>query len=70
MFSAHGLREGLLFDMLSPEEQRADPLVSACAVLAKRIGRFGQGEIMAGWTASLFAGEDDTAAACAAPPAC
>jgi len=62
VFSAHGLREGLLFDMLSPEEQREDPLVSACAVLAKRIGRFGQGEIMAGWTASLFAGEDDAAA--------
>jgi exopolyphosphatase/guanosine-5'-triphosphate,3'-diphosphate pyrophosphatase len=61
VFSAHGLREGLLFDMLSPEEQREDPLVSACAVLAKRIGRFGQGEIMAGWTASLFAGEDDAA---------
>jgi exopolyphosphatase/guanosine-5'-triphosphate,3'-diphosphate pyrophosphatase len=62
VFSAHGLREGLLFDMLSPEMQREDPLVSSCAVLAKRIGRFGQGEIMAGWTASLFAGEDDTAA--------
>src|SRR4051794_10864449 len=62
VFSAHGLREGLLFDMLSPEEQREDPLVSACAVLAKRIGRFGQREIMAGWTASLFAGEDDAAA--------
>src|SRR3954469_7698158 len=25
VFSAHGLREGLLFDMLSPEEQREDP---------------------------------------------
>ena len=62
VFSAHGLREGLLFDMLSPEMQREDPLVSSCAVLAKRIGRFAQGEIMAGWTASLFAGEDDTAA--------
>lgn len=61
VFSSHGLREGLLFDMLSPEEQRKDPLVSACAGLAKRIGRFAQGEIMAGWTASLFAGEDDAA---------
>ena len=70
VFSAHGLREGLLFDMLSPEIQRQDPLVSSCASLAKRIGRFAQGEIMAGWTASLFAGEDESPAACAAPPAC
>jgi exopolyphosphatase/guanosine-5'-triphosphate,3'-diphosphate pyrophosphatase len=61
VFSAHGLREGLLFDMLSPEIQRQDPLVSSCASLAKRIGRFAQGEIMAGWTASLFAGEDESA---------
>ncbi|GEO36036.1 exopolyphosphatase [Skermanella aerolata] len=61
VFSAHGLREGLLFDMLSPEIQRQDPLVSSCASLAKRIGRFAQGEIMAGWTTSLFAGEDESA---------
>ncbi|MBP5856121.1 Ppx/GppA family phosphatase [Marivibrio halodurans] len=30
VFSAHGLREGCLFDRLSPEQRRQDPLFSAC----------------------------------------
>lgn len=61
-FSAYGLREGLLFDLLSPEQQRQDPLISACTGLAERLGRFGAGEIMAAWTAPLFVGEDAAAA--------
>jgi exopolyphosphatase/guanosine-5'-triphosphate,3'-diphosphate pyrophosphatase len=59
VFSAYGLREGLLFDMLDAGERQKDPLISACAGLAKRIGRFDQGEIITNWTASLFAGEDE-----------
>lgn len=62
VFSAYGLREGLLFDMLGAQEQREDPLISACAGLARRIGRFDQGEIITNWTASLFAGEDEASA--------
>jgi exopolyphosphatase/guanosine-5'-triphosphate,3'-diphosphate pyrophosphatase len=62
IFSAQGLREGLLFDMLSPEDQRRDPLISACGAIADRLGRFGAGEIIAAWTTALFAGEDAASA--------
>lgn len=58
VFSAFGLREGHLFDLLSPDEKRLDPLVSASADLAKHQGRFGSGEILTAWTDGLFAGED------------
>jgi exopolyphosphatase/guanosine-5'-triphosphate,3'-diphosphate pyrophosphatase len=58
VFSAYGLREGHLFDLLPAEEQRLDPLVSACADLAAHQGRFGSGEILTAWTDGLFAGED------------
>ena len=58
VFSAFGLREGHLFDLLSPEEQRLDPLISASADLAGHQGRFGSGEILTAWTDGLFAGED------------
>ncbi len=60
-FSAFGLREGHLHDLLSPEERRRDPLVIACQAVATRIGRFGNAEILTGWTAPLFAGEDESA---------
>ena len=58
VFSAYGLREGHLFDQLSVEERRLDPLVSAAAELAAHQGRFGAGEILTAWTDGLFAGED------------
>ncbi len=58
VFSAFGLREGHLFDLLPPEEQRLDPLISACSDLAGHQGRFGSGEILTAWTDGLFAGED------------
>jgi exopolyphosphatase / guanosine-5'-triphosphate,3'-diphosphate pyrophosphatase len=58
VFSAYGLREGLLFDLLTPEERCRDPLLSACAALAHRLGRFGVGDFLTGWTAALFPGED------------
>lgn len=60
-FSAYGLREGHLFDLLSAEEQRQDPLLTGCAEVAERIGRFGHAEIVSSWTAPLFAGEDASA---------
>ena len=58
VFSAYGLREGHLFDQLSAEERRLDPLISAAADLASHQGRFGAGEILTAWTDGLFAGED------------
>ncbi len=58
VFSSFGLREGHLYDLLPAEEQRLDPLVSACADLAAHQGRFGSGEILTAWTDGLFAGED------------
>lgn len=61
VFSAYGLREGFLFDCLSAEERRQDPLVAACAQIAERLGRFGAAETITRWTAPLFVGEDDAA---------
>ncbi len=61
IFSAYGLREGHLFDLLPAEERRLDPLVSAAADLATHQGRFGAGEILTAWTDGLFAGEDQPA---------
>ena len=57
-FSAFGLREGHLFDLLDPETQRQDPLLAAASELAAVEGRFGDlGPEMFVWTAPLFADE-------------
>jgi exopolyphosphatase/guanosine-5'-triphosphate,3'-diphosphate pyrophosphatase len=54
-FSAFGLREGHLFDQLSPEQQKRDPLIAAASDLARAEGRFGDlGEEMFAWTEPLF----------------
>ena len=39
LFSAFGLREGLLFDRLPPAVQAQDPLHDACRAIARRDGR-------------------------------
>jgi len=54
VFSAYGLREGHLFDLLPSREREQDPLLTACAEVAERIGRFGHAEILTAWTARLF----------------
>lgn len=60
VFSAFGLREGHLFDLLSEEDKAVDPLLAACADIARRLGRFGHAELIAAWTASLFdEGDED-----------
>jgi exopolyphosphatase/guanosine-5'-triphosphate,3'-diphosphate pyrophosphatase len=41
VFSASGLREGLLFDRLSPKEQKQDALLAGCEKFALRLSRFG-----------------------------
>jgi len=58
VFSAFGLREGHIYNLLNEAEQRADPLLAACRDIAEASRRFGAdgGELFA-WTAPLFAGE-------------
>ena len=59
VFSAQGLREGVLYDALSAEERACDPLLSAAHSLARRFGRFdGLDGALVTWTAPLF--EDET----------
>ncbi len=41
--SAYGLREGLLYQALSPAAQQLDPLLSAAREAAERLGRFSDG---------------------------
>jgi exopolyphosphatase/guanosine-5'-triphosphate,3'-diphosphate pyrophosphatase len=58
--SAFGLREGLLFADLSPDERRQDPLIAAARDEAVRFGRFPEhGDLLDDWIAPLFA--DDNA---------
>ncbi len=55
VISAWGLREGLLFDGLSPQVQALDPLVEGCAALG---GRQGPAEVLGqalqDWIAPVF----------------
>ncbi len=58
VFSAQGLREGIVFDELSEAQRREDPLLAACDDLARQFGRFSAlGPALARWTESLFRGE-------------
>ncbi|PCJ71115.1 MAG: exopolyphosphatase [Rhodobiaceae bacterium] len=53
--SAYGLREGLLFDKLSTDEKKRDPLVSGAEDLAHRLVRFPEHrQELVDWTAPLF----------------
>jgi len=61
--SAYGLREGLLYQSLSPVAQAQDPLLTAAHEAAERSGRFSDGsdadtgEALLAFTDGLFAGE-------------
>ncbi|MGP1394326.1 MAG: Ppx/GppA phosphatase family protein [Inquilinaceae bacterium] len=57
VFSAFGVREGHLFDLLTPAVQAEDPLIAACAKAAKRIDRFSNAERFFAWLDPLFEGE-------------
>ncbi len=54
-FSAFGVREGLLFSLMSAEEQAADPLITACEEVARLRSRSPEhaNELIA-WTEALF----------------
>lgn len=59
--SASGLREGLLYQALSPEQRAKDPLLVAAAAEGRRFARFApHGPEIDRWIAPLFA--DDSAA--------
>jgi exopolyphosphatase/guanosine-5'-triphosphate,3'-diphosphate pyrophosphatase len=58
VFSGYGLREGHLFELLGPEEQRRDPLLVAARQMAEDNPRFGSGgEELVRWTTPLFPAE-------------
>lgn len=55
---AYGLREGLLFRDLTPEQRRADPLLAAARDIGGRYGRFDDhGDLIDRWIAPTF-GDD------------
>ena len=50
MFCTYGLREGCIYDDLSPEQRSLDPLVVMCEEIALKMGRsVGDGEAFCGW---------------------
>jgi exopolyphosphatase/guanosine-5'-triphosphate,3'-diphosphate pyrophosphatase len=56
--SAYGLREGLLHQMLTPEQAALDPLIVAARDEGEWLGRFPEhGDLLDRWIAPLFAGE-------------
>jgi exopolyphosphatase/guanosine-5'-triphosphate,3'-diphosphate pyrophosphatase len=59
VFSATGLREGHLYALLGPAEQRADPLIAACLDTARADPRFdgGGSDRLFAWADPLFPGE-------------
>lgn len=53
--SATGLREGLLFETLSEEERRRDPLLASAAAIERETARFpGFGDELDAWLAPLY----------------
>lgn len=53
--SAYGVREGMLFESMSPEDQAADPLIAGCAALARVRGlTFDLGEALETWLTPAF----------------
>ncbi len=58
VFSAQGLREGILYDDLSEAQRKEDPLLAAAGDIARHFGRFAKmGPSLARWTEPLFKGE-------------
>ncbi|CAM3068867.1 hypothetical protein SPAN111604_02265 [Sphingomonas antarctica] len=64
VISGFGLREGLLFQALTPDVQELDPLIEGARGWQQRSGRPGwDGAAVAEWIAPLFAGESRCEAA-------
>ena len=59
VISAFGLREGVVYSKLPPEERAKDPLIATCEDMALRLGRDpALGPTLERWTAPLFQGND------------
>jgi exopolyphosphatase/guanosine-5'-triphosphate,3'-diphosphate pyrophosphatase len=59
VFSAYGLREGHVYDLLSEAERREDPLLAGCRAIAGASPRFGiTGDELFEWMSPLFPSED------------
>lgn len=61
VFSGTGLREGLLYDQLSPALKQEDPLISACREIGRETSRFGTEKeliALADWIQPLFSDPD------------
>ncbi|MBM3569987.1 MAG: Ppx/GppA family phosphatase [Alphaproteobacteria bacterium] len=56
VFSAHGLREGLLHDLLPAAERKRDPLLAAARRQSRDGGAFG--DALLAWTDRMFADQD------------
>jgi exopolyphosphatase/guanosine-5'-triphosphate,3'-diphosphate pyrophosphatase len=55
VFSAYGMREGQMLELLPPTLRRQDPLISACEMAAERTGRFAiSGLELLDWLTPLF----------------
>jgi exopolyphosphatase/guanosine-5'-triphosphate,3'-diphosphate pyrophosphatase len=55
IFSAFGVREGVLYQLLPPDEQARDPLIAACEDMARRRGRsLAYGYELFHWMEPLF----------------
>jgi exopolyphosphatase / guanosine-5'-triphosphate,3'-diphosphate pyrophosphatase len=60
VFSAFGLREGYAWSLLPEAERRQDPLLSACAAIARKESRFSpDGARLQRWVSSLFPNIDE-----------
>jgi exopolyphosphatase/guanosine-5'-triphosphate,3'-diphosphate pyrophosphatase len=68
VFSAFGLREGIVHDLLPPDIRAEDPLLAACRAVADRVGRFGDAAPLIAWVSPLCPAEEPisrlTMAAC------
>ena len=74
-FSVFGIREGLVYGLLSEAERRKDPLLTFCTEYAQLRSRSPEhGEELFAWSSALFEGRAPgrprRSAGCATPPAC
>ncbi len=59
VFSAYGLREGLIYDTFPKSERDKDPLIEGCIEMARAGGRFAPaGDAYFNWMKTLFGGND------------
>lgn len=60
IFSSSGIREGYLYEKLSPNLRAEDPLIASCADMASQNGRVpGFAHELFDWMSPLFVGEND-----------